>query len=78
MADTFESGGFNVGAVLLIGYSLISTIYEHLTTQVVNDWLQILLAIGGGVFLFFKIKNSVLDAKIKKKQLSKDEDSKNN
>lgn len=38
----------------------------------VNDWLQFFVTLGGIVWLWFKIKNSRLDAKIKKKILDKD------
>lgn len=78
MAENIDTSGFDLGAYALIGYSLFSWFFELFSAHDVNDFLQILLGAGGLVFLFFKIKNSYLDAKIKKKELSKDETTENN
>jgi len=50
----------------------LSGVIELVSQLKVDDTLQILLSIGGLIFLFYKIKNARLDLRIKKKQLNND------
>ena len=42
---------------------------ELFSDMTFNDYAQAILTVGGMIYLFYRIKNSRLDAKIKEKQL---------
>jgi hypothetical protein len=66
--DIAQAGGWTT-----VAGSLFLFIMEQLADLTVNDFLQGLMLVGSIIFLFYKIKNSRLDAKLKKKQLDKEE-----
>ena len=57
------------GVLTLVGTASIQ-IYEWITLENINDILELCLAIGGGVFLWYKIQGQRLDNKKKKKDLN--------
>jgi hypothetical protein len=63
-SDLAQAGGWStvVGSVFL-------TIMEWLGELTVNDILQGILLIGSIIFLWYKIVNARLDARIKRKEL---------
>jgi len=67
-SDIAQAGGWTT-VYLSIGL----TVLEWLGETTVNDILQGVLLLGSIVFLWFKIKNSRLDAKIKQRELNKKE-----
>lgn len=69
--DIAQAGGWTT-----VGGSLFLFIMEQLADLTVNDFLQGLMLLGSIVFLFYKIKNARLDAKLKKKELNKDKNNK--
>ena len=66
-----DSDVANVGGI----FSLVATgmikIYECATLVKVIDWLLFFVALGGGFFLFHRIKGQMLVNKIKKRELDK-------
>ena len=70
-SDIAQAGGWTT----VVG-SLFLTIMEWFGEMTVNDFLQGILLVGSIVFLWYKILNSRLDAKLKKKQLKDSEDDK--
>jgi len=69
--DVIEGAGWTT-FFLAVGSGII----ELLTQIKLNDILQLLLSIGGLVFLWFKIKLIILDVKIRKKTLNEDDNKK--
>jgi hypothetical protein len=71
LKDLMDSDEANIGGI----FSLVATgmikVYEWITLEQVNDWLQLFLALGGAFFLFHRIKGQMLDNKIKKRELDK-------
>jgi hypothetical protein len=61
-----------MGGVITLSLTGLIQVYEWLTMENINDFLEFGIACGGAVFLFYKIKGQILDNKIKRKQL-KDE-----
>jgi len=68
-SDIAQAGGWTT----VVG-SLFLTIMEWFGEMTVNDFLQGILLVGSIVFLWYKILNSRLDAKLKRKQLKDSED----
>ena len=56
----------SLGFITVISSVTMSSV-EMLSAMNINDTIQSLIGIGGLVFLFFKIKNSRIDYKIKKR-----------
>jgi hypothetical protein len=69
MLDTTEA---TVGGVLTLAATGFIQLYEHFSMNNVNDVITFLLAVGGGVFLYHRIKGQILDNKIKRKKLNDD------
>jgi len=69
--SALQSGGLTVGGVLAVLGSFSTKLYEWITHQDVNDFLQTVLAVGGIVFLVYKIQGQRLDNKKKQKELEK-------
>ena len=68
-SDIAQAGGWTT----VVG-SLFLTIMEWFGEMTVNDFLQGILLVGSIIFLWYKILNSRLDAKLKRKQLKDSED----
>jgi len=68
-SDIAQAGGWTT----VVG-SLFLTIMEWFGEMTVNDFLQGILLVGSIIFLWYKILNSKLDAKLKRKQLKDSED----
>lgn len=64
MEETVEVGG----SVTIIA-AFATCIIELLSQYTFNDYAQGVLTLGGIVFLFYKIKNAKLDAKLKQRIL---------
>jgi len=63
-SDLAQAGGI---ASTTISFSMYVT--ELFSDMTFNDYAQAILTVGGMIYLFYRIKNSRLDAKIKEKQL---------
>jgi len=57
--------------LVLTGATVTMSILEVLSSVYINDGLHMLATIGALVFLYYKIKNSRLDAKLKEQNLNK-------
>ena len=66
--DLAQAGGI---ASTTMSFSMY--VLELFSDMTFNDYAQAILTVGGVIYLFYRIKNSRLDAKIKEKQL-KDKD----
>jgi hypothetical protein len=66
-----DSTEATAGGVITLATTGFIQVYEWITLENINDILEFALAIGGGVFLFYKIKGQRLDNKLKKKELEK-------
>ena len=67
--DLAQAGGWTT-----VGGSIFLTVMDWLGTMTVNDFLQGVMLVGSIIFLAYKILNSRLDAKIKRKQLESEND----
>ncbi len=72
LGKILDSETVNAGGIATITSGFAAKIYEVVTMNNVNDFLQLILAIGGCVFLWHKIQGQILDNKNKRKNL-KDE-----
>ena len=61
-----DSMEYNVGGILTLGSGLAIQIYEYVTMENVNNFLELGLAVGGAAFLYFRIKGVKLDNESKK------------
>lgn len=64
-----DSTEATTGGVLTLAGTGMIQIYEYITMENVNDFIELGLALGGAVFLWYKIKGQRLDNHIKKKKL---------
>ena len=69
MKDLINSEEANIGGIFSLAATGFIKIYEWLTFDDINNFLQFALAIGGAIFLYHRIKGQILDNKIKKKKL---------
>ena len=69
MLDSTEATAAGFATISLTG---LIQLYEWITMENINDFLEFGLACGGAVFLCYKIAGQRLDNKIKRKKL-KDE-----
>lgn len=75
MSDTLTTDLAEAGGWSTVAGTLFLSAMELMEQLSVNDVLHGILLLGSIVFLYYKIANSRLDAKIKKRQL--DEESSN-
>ena len=59
----------NVGGIATLGTTATIQMYEWLTMENINNFLELGLAIGGAVFLCYKINGQRLDNKIKRQKI---------
>ena len=59
----------NVGGVATLGTTTIIQAYEWVTMENINDFIELGLALGGVVFLCYKISGQRLDNKIKRQKI---------
>lgn len=69
VSNILESEAANVGGILTLMGGFGAEIYEIVTMQNVNDILQLALAVGGALFLWYKIQGQWLDNKKKRRDL---------
>jgi len=63
-----DSTEFTTGGILTLASSGMIQLYEYTTMENVNDFIELGIALFGGVFLWYKIKMIRLDYKIKQKE----------
>ena len=69
MSEFLNSEVAQTGGWLTVSASIGLTFVEWLRLIPVNDILQGVMLVGSIVFLYYKIKNARLDAKIKKQKI---------
>jgi hypothetical protein len=74
MTSVLDSELAQAGGYTTVGLSLFINILDWVTKLEVSDALQGISAALASVFLLYKIYNSHLDAKLKRRQLKKDKD----
>jgi hypothetical protein len=74
MQEDFNMDIAQAGGWTTVASSFFLSVMELLGDVTVNDFLQGILLVGSIVFLYFKIKNSIMDLKLKKKELAEDDD----
>lgn len=62
----------NIGGILAICMGFAAKIYELLTFENVNNWLQLVVGIIGALFLLAKWRGVRLDNRKKQKELEDD------
>ena len=70
LLDTQEA---SIGGVLTLATTGLIQIYEWITMENINDFIELGLALGGAVFLYYKINGQRLDNKIKRQKLKDNE-----
>jgi hypothetical protein len=72
-----DSTEATAGGVLTLAGSFFIQMYEWITMENINDFIELGLAVGGGVFLYYKIRgqrlqneSTKIDNEIKKKRLN--------
>lgn len=76
MNEFLDSDVAQAGGWISLVSSIALTLIEWVTKLPVNDSLQAVMLIGSIIFLYYKIKHSVLDFKIKKENYHKDKKNK--
>jgi len=66
-----DSSEFTITGMLTLASTGMIQMYEFTTMENVNDFVELTIALFGGIFLFYKIKMIRLDYKIKKNQHKK-------
>ncbi len=66
MKDLMNSEEANIGGIFSLAATGFIKIYEWLTFDDINNFLQFVLAIGGAVFLYHRIKRSNIRQQNKK------------
>jgi hypothetical protein len=61
-----DSTEATTGGILTLGTGLAVNIYEWVTLENVNNLFEFALAVGGGLFLWYKIKGQKLDNESKR------------
>jgi predicted transcriptional regulator len=61
-----DSAEVTAGGVLTLASTAFIQIYEWVTLENINDFIELALAVGGGVFLWYKIKGQKIDNESKK------------
>ena len=70
LLDTQEA---SIGGVLTLATTGLIQIYEWITMESPNDFIELGIALAGGVFLCYKINGQRLDNKIKRQKLKDNE-----
>ena len=74
MEQFLDSNAAQAGGWTTVASSIFLTVLEWMGEMTVNDVLQGILLVGSIVFLWYKILNSRLDAKLKRQELKEKED----
>jgi len=69
--DSTEATAGGVATISLTGFIQV---YEWITMENINDFLEFGLAVGGAIFLCYKIAGQRLDNKLKRKKLKDETD----
>jgi len=74
MDQFLDSNAAQAGGWTTVVGSLFLTVMEWMGEMTVNDFLQGILLVGSIIFLFYKIANARLDAKLKRRELKNKEE----
>ena len=76
MERILDSDAAQAGGIFSAIGAFVMYVLEVLSDMSFNDYAQGILTVGGIVYLFYRIKNSRLDAKLKQRDLNNKEDEK--
>jgi len=69
ISKLLDSDAAQAGGVLTVVGSVLANVYEFFTSEDFNNSLEVLLALGGAIFLFYKIRGQMLSNRKLKKEI---------
>ena len=71
MQEVLDSDIAQAGGYVTLAGSVTLALMEWIAHMSINDVLQGVMAVGGIIFLYYKIANARLDKKLKKEELKR-------